>query len=238
MKIAISFVGTGNYLNYLPDWYTTLKDNFISDVEKVFLVFTDGEGEWPDDVIKIHSEHYGWPETFNHTFENLLKSKEYIQDCDWFVSIDADMKPATVISYNEFFDDTKNYFGVHHPCHYLGMSPHTKFPGSFDVNPKSKACVTEDMDLSVYYQGCLWGGKVPQIFDMLKELDRWTREDLSNNASPIWYEESYFNKFFILNKEKVHTLGPEYAYPEFFTEYCNFEPKMVHLAKDNLKYHI
>lgn len=33
------------------------------------------------------------------------------------------------------------------------------------------------------------------------------------------------------------TFGPEYAYPEVFAGYCDFEPKIVHLAKDNSKYH-
>jgi hypothetical protein len=45
------------------------------------------------------------------------------------------------------------------------------------------------------------------------------------------------NKYFIENKNLVHTLGPEYAYPEVFAGYCDFEPKIVHLAKDNSKYH-
>jgi len=40
-----------------------------------------------------------------------------------------------------------------------------------------------------------------------------------------------------LNKEKVHTLGPEYAYPEVFSDYCKFDPKILHLSKDNSKCH-
>jgi len=237
-KIAISFFGTGRYLNFLPDWYVSIKENFIANSEKKFIVFTDGNGDWPDDVIKIPTEHYGYPETFYKTFETLLRSENEVSDCDWFISIDADMKVVDEINYDEFFDDSKDYFGVHHPCHYLGMNPHTKFPGSFDVNLKSKACVTEDMDLSVYYQGCLWGGKIPQVFDMMQQLDEWTREDLSNDIAPVWYEESYFNKFFITNKDRVHTLGPQFAYPEIFSDCCSFEPKMIHLAKDNSRLHL
>ena len=49
-------------------------------------------------------------------------------------------------------------------------------------------------------------------------------------------DESHMNKYFIENKDLVHTLGPEYAYPEVFAGYCDFEPKIVHLAKDNSKY--
>jgi len=32
--------------------------------------------------------------------------------------------------------------------------------------------------------------------------------------------------------------GSQYAYPEVFKQACNFEPKIVHLAKNNSEYHI
>lgn len=236
-KIAISFFGTGNYLNFLPNWYVSIKENFITNYEKKFIVFTDGDGDWPDDVVKISTEHYGYPETFHKTFETLLRSENEVSDCDWFISIDADMEVVDEINYDEIFDDSKKYIGVHHPCHYLKMPPHDSFPGSFDTNPLSNGCVTSSMDTSVYYQGCVWGGKIPFIFDMMRELDIWTKEDISRNSTPIWHEESYFNKFFITNKEEVKTLGPEFAYPELFSEYCNFPAKIMHLAKNNNELH-
>jgi len=46
------------------------------------------------------------------------------------------------------------------------------------------------------------------------------------------------NKFFAERREDVHVLGPEYAYPEVFKQACNFEPKIVHLAKDNSEYQV
>ena len=45
-------------------------------------------------------------------------------------------------------------------------------------------------------------------------------------------------KILIENKKDVHTLGPEYAFPECFTDHCNFPQKIVHLAKENSKYHV
>lgn len=239
MKVALSFWGTQKYLNFLPQWYDSLEKNFLIDVDKTYFVLTDGEiDDIPDNMVLLKIPNYGFPTTFYKTFEELLKIKEYVDGYDWLLSVDADMIAYDKISYVDFFDDSKKYIGVHHPCHYLNMPPHDKFPGSFETNPKSKAFVTEDMDLSAYYQGCLWGGKIPYIFDMMKELDRWTKEDLNNDISPIWYEESYFNKFFILNKSEVHTLSPEFAYPEVYSQGCPFNPKLVHLAKDNSKYHV
>ena len=42
----------------------------------------------------------------------------------------------------------------------------------------------------------------------------------------------------IENEDRVHVLSSEYAYPEMFENQCTFEPKIVHLAKDNSKYQL
>jgi hypothetical protein len=142
-----------------------------------------------------------------------------------------------VITEDEFFHADKSFFGVHHPCHYLKMPPHNKFPGAFETNQSSSASISENDDLSVYYQGCLWGGKVPEIFDMIDILSERVDEDLKCDIIAVWHDESHINKFFIERKDDVHTLGSEYAYPEVFSEHCDFDPKIIHLSKDNSKYH-
>ena len=55
MKVAISFIATGSYLNYLPKWYEYLEKNFLPGVEKTILVFTDGELDETPDNIKIYN---------------------------------------------------------------------------------------------------------------------------------------------------------------------------------------
>ena len=59
------------------------------------------------------------------------------------------------------------------------MQPHTEYPGAFEINTDSRAGVTEEDDTSMYYQGCLWGGRVPEVLDMIDELDSRVEEDLS-----------------------------------------------------------
>jgi len=88
----------------------------------------------------------------------------------------------------------------------------------------------------VYYQGCLWGGKVPEVIEMIDCLQDNVNKDLENDVIAIWHDESHINKYFSEHQDIVHTLGPEYAYPEVVSSYCNFEPKIIHLAKDNSKY--
>ena len=73
---------------------------------------------------------------------------------------------------------------------------------------------------------------------MIRELDRRTMNDLDRDVIAVWHDESQMNKFFIENKEDVHTLGPQYAYPECFSDHCEFDSVIVHLAKDNSKYQV
>ena len=235
MKVAITFWGTQSYLDYLPEWYDRLEKYFLPDTEKKYFVFTDGELEGtPDNISVVKIPHYGFPETFHKTFEEILKIKNLVSDYDWLVSVDADLYAQEKIYLSDFFDEDKKYFGVHHPCHFVGFPPHNQKPAAYDTNPLSNACINDSiMDMKIYYQGCLWGGQIPQVFDMMEKIDEWTKEDIPKNAVGKYYEESYLNKWFLTHREDVNTLNPDYAYPEMFKEYCNFPNKMMHLSKDN-----
>jgi len=237
MKVAIAFIGTSKYLNFLPQYYEKIRENFLPNTKKTFLVFTDGEGDYPEDVKVYSQKHLEWPYITLTRFEILNKAREEIAEHDWLVFLDADTLVVDKVLEEDFFSD-KPLFGVWHPCHNLGMPPHNKAPGAFETNPLSLASVNFEVEKypSHYYQGCLWGGKVPEVLNMIGELESRVKKDLEKNVIAVWHDESHLNKYFIENYDKVNTLGPEYAYPEVFSGYCDFEPKIVHLAKDNSKY--
>ena len=238
MKVAIIFIGTNKYLDFLPTYYEGIEKHFLPNSEKTIFAFTDGElDDTPDNIKVYHQEHLEWPYITLKRFEILNKARADLDSMDWLVFLDADTRVVDTVTEEEFFSD-KPYFGVHHPCHALKMQPHTEYPGAFETNTDSRAGVTEEDDTSMYYQGCLWGGRVPEVLDMIEELDSRVEEDLSNDVIAVWHDESQLNKFYSEVKEDVHLLGPEYAYPEVFQDHCNFEPKIVHLAKDNSAYQI
>ena len=238
MKVAIIFIGTNRYLDFLPTYYEGIEKYFLPNSEKTIFAFTDGElDDVPDNIKVYHQEHLEWPYITLKRFEIINKARADLDSMDWLVFLDADTRVVDTVTEEEFFSD-KPYFGVHHPCHALKMQPHTEYPGAFETNTDSRAGVTEEDDTSMYYQGCLWGGRVPEVLDMIEELDGRVEEDLSNDVIALWHDESQLNKFYSEVKEDVHLLGPEYAYPEVFQQYCNFEPKIVHLAKDNSAYQI
>ena len=237
MKVAITFIGTNKYLNFLPKYYENIEKYFLPNTEKVILAFTDGDlDETPDNLKVYHQEHLDWPFITLKRFEIINKARQTIEECSHLVFIDADALPVTTITEQEFFND-KPLFGVHHPCHFLKMPPHTEAPGAYEQNPKSEAYIDLSKGLpDVYWQGCLWGGQIPQVCAMIDELQARVDRDLKNDIVALWHDESQINKYFYENQDQVYTFGSGFAYPERFNQHCNFKPRIVHLAKDNSKY--
>lgn len=236
MNLSVVFIGTGKYLNFLPKWYESCEKYLVPTVKKQYYVFTDGDlNDPPENMIPYGQEHLSWPYITLLRFDTILRASDYLSKSDWVLFLDADMLLVSEVTEQDLFTD-KKYIGVHHPCHFMGMNPHNKLPGAFETNTNSLACITDSDDTSIYFQGCLWGGKVPHVIDMMKELQRRTQDDLSRDVIAVWHDESQMNKFFAERREDVHILGPSFAYPEVFSQYCDFEPKIVHLAKDNSQY--
>ena len=238
MKLSVIFIGTGKYLKFLPKWYESCEKYLVPNVSKQYYVFTDGElNNPPDNMIPYYQEHLSWPYITLLRFNTILKARDFLKKSDWVLFLDADMLLVDEITEEDLFTD-KKYIGVHHPCHFLGMTPHNKPPGSFETNSNSLACITDEDNISVYFQGCLWGGRVPYVIEMMEELDQRIEVDLTKDVIAVWHDESQMNKFFAERREDVYVLGPSFAYPEIFSDYCSFEPKIIHLAKDNSRLHL
>ena len=225
MKIAISFIGTGRYLNFLPQYYEYIEENFLPGVEKTILVFSDGEIEgMPDNIKFYHQEHLEWPFITLKRFEIINKAREEILKNDWFAFIDADAFVVDKITEEDFLErccgkttDEVAFFGVHHPCHYAGMPPHRKGTGAYETDKKCEAYFDVSEELPpIYWQGCFWGGKVPAVLSMIDEIQGRVDRDLKNDIVALWHDETHINKYFFEREFDVHTFGIDYAYPQLF----------------------
>ncbi len=65
-KVAVIFIGTDKYLNFLPEWYQRCEEKFLPTVQKQYFVFSDGKIEgmptnisaYPEDIDHGLSLHY------------------------------------------------------------------------------------------------------------------------------------------------------------------------------------
>ena len=225
MKVAIAFIGTGRYLNFLPQYYEHIEENFLPNTEKTILTFTDGEMEGLPDNVKVYNqEHLEWPFITLKRFEIINKAREEILKNDWFVFIDADAFVVGKVTEEEFLErccghttDEVPLFGVHHPCHRAGMPPHKTKTGAYETDERSEAYFDVSKELPpIYWQGCFWGGKVPPVLAMIDEIEGRVNRDLENDIVALWHDETHINKYFFEREFDVHTFGIEYAYPQLF----------------------
>lgn len=227
-NICICFIGTHKYFDFFKQYYESAKENFLTDCKKTFLLFSDQAVELKDDIIYYKIEHKKWPFITLERFKTINLAKEEIKNHDWFVFVDADMFFNKKIDYFDFFNEEKDFFGVQHPGFINKI-------GTFEINPASLACIRQGDDLSTYWQGCLWGGKVESVLKMTDYLEKQIDIDLKNNVIAVWHDESHMNKYFIDNKNNVHTLDAGYAYSE--NSGHEYEKKIIHLHKDNNNFH-
>lgn len=258
MKIAINFIGTGNYLKFFPKYYDTFMEYFIPECEKDFFVFTDGElgDDIPENIkiIPVSEESDIQKEDYNNwesitiksmgglkRFGQIKKIKEQLLQYDWYVYLDADMYCCPqIISYEDFFDKTKDFFSVQHPCQNLDLCKFTSLTRKdlpFERNEKSLAYVSyEDQVDDIYVQGCIWGGKIPKIFDLIDTLSERVVCDLNNGIIAVARDESHLNKYRIENIDNFHVLHPSFAKPgDYPPEQFLFNAKIIHSPSDKKK---
>lgn len=239
MKVAIIFIGTAKYLNFLPGYYEQAEKNLFPGVDKQYFVYTDGElGDLPENITVVPQEHLPFPFITLYRFDIINRSLDLMGDCTHLLFLDADTQVVNTVEFDEVFGGKQPLMGVQHPCHALGMAPHNEFPGAFETNPASLCHVTHNDDTSMYWQACVWGGRMDAVINLVKELDRRTKVDEANGIVAKWHDESHINKYYIENRRLVNTLDSHYAYPEVFSAQMKEEPKIVHLAKNNSEYQV
>jgi len=227
---AIIFIGTNKYAQFFEGFYKAVNSNFCPTIKKTFFVFTDKPEDavfQKDDTVVTKVEHLDWPFITLYRFKFMNSISNDLSKFNYTFFIDADLWPVKEISSDELFGENE-FVAVQHPG-FVGRV------GTFETNLVSTATVLDQKyDLSVYRQGCFWGGTSAAINVMIKELDNNIDEDLSKDFVSCWHDESHMNKFFLKNLEKVRTLHPGYATPQEGYEYIKsaYEMKMVHLHKD------
>ena len=75
------------------------------------------------------------------------------------------------------------------------------------------------------------------LLAMIDELEGRVNRDLEKDVIALWHDESHINRYFIDREFDmfIHLVQSMHIQKSLMS-YCKFEPKIVHLAKDNSKY--
>ena len=102
MKLAVIFIGTGKYLNFLPAYYQACEEYLVPNTEKTYFIFTDGELDGlPENVISYHQEHLPWPYITLERFKYIQRAKEDLSKFDYVLFMDADTRVVKTVTEKE-----------------------------------------------------------------------------------------------------------------------------------------
>ena len=230
-KIAIVFLGTDKYIKFFPKYYVTIKRKFLTKTIKKFFVLTDKIHNpylKKKDITIVPVKHTTFPFSTLLRFRYMDKISKKLKSYSHIIFIDADMYINCFISEKEFFFHNKPLFGVRHP-NFL------KKRGTFEYNLNSLASVNQDDDLSIYIQGCFWGGKTNSVLKLIKILNKRINEDLKKKIIAIFHDESHLNKYFIENKELFYIYNLSYAYSSARHIPKPFKKKIIHFNDKKIR---
>ena len=259
--VALIFIGTSKYKEFFPLWLEGVNKHAFNDCKKTILAFSDqisdpvfqqAECNKNTNLLGIDIPHLEWPFVtllrFKHIHSALKKLEQSYPFLDNVLFLDADLIPRKDFSFSDVFVEGKPLTGVHHPGHFEGIVKNTRW-NSVVQRGKTNANIRNfegfenfNVNDKLYHQGCLWGGTFSAVLEMTGELSRLINEDLKNNIVADWHDESHMNCWFLRNYNDVHTLSPDFAWPnekhwwEFLLSQGFTEPYGLHLFKPKEKY--
>lgn len=237
MKIGIICLANGPYSIFIDNLIDSCEEKFLPVYNKEYFIITDSgfNNNTKKNVSVIYKQRNGWPLDCLLRSQYSYELKDKTKHLDYIYFFNANMSIYNEIE-NEILPNESELVGVEHA--YYTHRNNKVF--TYDRNPLTKAYIPEG-EGQIYYQACLWGGTVNAFMELSKTIQEWTNEDLNNKVEPLWLDESYLNKYFLLYPPK--TLPSLYAWPTNMTIYSDSpEIKILQLQKsdyiknDNFKF--
>lgn len=225
-KIAILYLCTGEYIVLWNDFFRTFEQNFLTNCEKHYFVFTDAEKIlYADKCNRIHkckNNYVGWPLGTLMRFEIFLTIEEELQMFDYIFFMNANLRCIQNVSEEEFLleNDRLNSLIVAEQPQIVSLKKYPQyFP--YERNPKSKAYIPYNLG-KYYVMGAINGGKSKAYLELIHTLQKNIQIDLDNKITAVVLDESHLNRY-IVNRNDVKVLSP--AYCNFHNH--NYEEKII-----------
>lgn len=217
-KVGLLVVATGKYIQFVSPLIESAKKYFCIGHEVIYFIFTDGELQKADNVIKIQQSRLGWP------YDTLLRCmiyyehKELFENMDYLFASDADMLFVDKVG-DEILSAR---VATQHPG-YVGKR------GTYEERSSSTAYVKLN-EGSCYFAGGFYGGSKNEFLKMAEIMTENIKKDLERNFVAIWHDESHLNRYFI-DYPPTKILSPAYCYPESWK--LNYSKKLLALDKNH-----
>lgn len=241
--LSIAIIATRNYCGYAVDLIKSVSERVSAGGGIQTCIFTDNptafRGLRTRFANTIHSiPSYGWPQAT--LFRNrILASNGSVFRSRMTMYIDADALISSAIHVSELEKLTIDGRGisagmcfVNHPG-YANRSMVVRglirtCIGPWETRADSLAYVPKE-DRRIYLCGGVYWGETKSFVEMSSTLAEWTERDLERGIVAKHHDESYLNRWAVLNSHTV--AGPEWAHASQLRHLRNLVPRISVLVK-------
>lgn len=217
-NIGVLIMATGKYIQFVDPLMASAEEYFCKDHNVTYFIFTDSDLPSKENVVYIHQDRLGWPFDTMNRYHAYLASQDVLQKQDYLFACDADM-----LFVGEVGDEILGKLVATQHAGFI------KTRGTYERNPKSKACVF-DYEGEQYFAGGFYGGETKEILAAITVNVNNINDDLERGIIAIWHDESHWNRYCIDHKPTV-VLSFFYCYPESWDNSCS--RKLLALDKNH-----
>lgn len=193
------------------------------------------------DTIVFPTEGVEWPLPTLMRYHLFLQQEEVLKDFDYIFYCDVDMMFVNVVG-DEILG--KGLTAALHP----GYAIRKEYWPPYEPNKQSSSFINrpgmliddagKPRFMPMYFAGGLQGGTSKEWFKAMRSMKELIDKDMARNYTPIWNDETAWNKYLENTPEDLVVLTPSYIYPDsLINEYyiplwgCAYPPKLVTLTK-------
>lgn len=219
ISVGLLVVATGRYRQFVPQVLASASRH-VQGLDRIF-VFSDQRPDTDENtVVWLPWGHTAWPLPTLLRYRAFSSYREVLESVDVLLYADVDMTFLADVD----LGDVRGLLGVRHPG-YVGR-PAVELP--YERRMESSCHVPEDLG-GTYFCGGVQGGVAKQYLDACSEMASWIQADLDRFVTPIWHDESAWNRYCALNPPGT-VWGPEYCSPE---HELNPRARIIALDKDH-----
>ncbi len=246
-RVALLFVCLNErFWPYLKEVNETADKLFLINHKVDKFIWTDMVDR-PYKATYFETDPAPWPMPTLMRYHLFLQQEETLKDYDYIFYCDTDMRFVGQVD-DEILG--KHLTVAPHPGYHLAR----RYIPPYEPNPSSEAYIdrlgyqTTDseghpMFTPFYAAGGFQGGNTKDFLEAMHSMRDMIDKDLNNNYTAIWNDESYWNKYLWVHKDKISVfLDPGYIYPDSIPEYYkniwgrDYTPRIVTITKqDTLK---
>lgn len=215
------------YWSYIGPMIASARQHFLTNHEVDYFLWSDIPEGTTYGATVFATEAAPWPYPTLMRYHLFLQQEEILKKYDYIFYCDADMLFVDTVD-EEILGE--GLTGIGHPMYWF--RPGLRFP----LEPNSDSAAYIPVPRYYFCGGCQ-GGRSKDFIQAMWKMKRMIDHDLDINYSPIWNDESIWNRYLFDNPPAV-ILDPSYCYPDsLIKEYYqplwgqSFKPKLITLTK-------